>query len=722
MEVISGFIQQHRGRVVATGGDSVLAEFASVVDAVRSAVGIQEELKDRNKELPEDRRMEFRVGVNLGDVVEEGDNILGDGVNVAARVQSVAEAGGICISGTVYDQIKNKLAFSYDFIGEQAVKNIKEQVRIYRVRLEPEDAFAELGQEKRWVGKRLSKTAMVIMAVILIAVGAILYQFVLRQSSKTEVASKEKMAFPLPDKPSIAVLPFVNMSEDPSQEYFSDGMTEDLITDLSKISGLLVIARNSTFTYKGKAVKVKQVAEDLGVRYVLEGSVRRAGDLIRINAQLIDALTGHHLWAERYDGKMDEIFSLQDQITKKIVSALAVQLESGEKEVLERKGTNNVKAYDAFLEGWDHYYRSTPDSFAKSLAFFKQAIDLDPNYPDPYASLAIVFRDATNRSVLLSGLKMSWLEARLRMREYAELAMKKPTSTAYQVSAFSYLFRRQHKEAISELEQGFALNPNSSRCLSGMGYVLPMAGKPKEGIEYLKKWIRVDPRNRYGYLNMLSFAHFCAGETAEAATVLEQALRLNPEDGSIATGLAAFYGALGRDQEALSTFEIRRKKPNPPTGVEGPMFIQPFKDRAVAERYFYGLLKAGVPPAKISGGYFPAFPENQLSGREIKGLLFGSTITGSTITGPYSDGRQWSRSYRKDGEFTWHAVATVAGPGDDTGKSRIEGDMICHQFQKSYWGIEYCGTVFRNPRGTIEGKDEYFFCNDFGFSNFSIVR
>jgi adenylate cyclase len=550
------------------------------------------------------------------------------------------------------------------------------------------------------------------------------------KTPKEEIASKEKMAFPLPDKPSIAVLPFVNMSEDPKQEYFSDGMTDDIITDLSKISGLLVIARNSTFTYKGKAVKFKQVAEELGVRYVLEGSVRKAGDEIRINAQLIDGMTGHHLWAERYDGKMDRIFALQDQITQKIVSALKVKLTGAEKEQVGQRGTDNIEAYNFLLEGWGHFYRYTPNGTAKAAAFFKKALELDPNYGEAYVGLSDVYYQTTLFTGLLPAVNMSWIEARLRLRECTQMAMKKPTSTAYRLSALSYLSRRQHQEAISELERGLALDPNSPVCLFNMGRVLYFVGRPKEGIEYLNRRWRLDPRSRYLYLVALSWAHFCMGEIAEAASLWEQAMRLNPEATS-KTVLAAFYAALGRDQDARAMLEMHRKKQGAvllDVGLQ--MFHNPFRDRVIVDRYAEGLLKAGLAPAKVSGGYFPASKENQLTGEEIKSLLLGSRITGID-----RDGQQWWVDREKNGEFTWRGPAlkdpytqkiisapAVAGPNSDRGKSRIEGDMICHQFEKSYWGLEFCGTVFKNPRGTNESKDEYFFCNDIGFTPFSLVR
>ena len=448
--VMTGSIEQHRGRVVGTAGDSVLAEFASVVDAVRCAVGIQEELKERNKEVPEGRRMEFRIGINLGDVVEEGDTIYGDGVNVAARMESLAEAGGISISGTAYDQVKKKLALGFEFLGERTVKNIAEPVRLYRVLMEPGVAKERKGLRIEARGKRA--LALGIVAIFLVIGSVAIWRLYLRPAPPPrEVALKERMAFPLPDRPSIAVLPFTNMSDDPKQEYFSDGMTEDLITDLSKMSGLVVIARNSTFTYKGKAVKIQQVAEELGVRYVMEGSVRKAGDQVRINVQLIDATTGHHLWAERYDGKMDDVFSLQDKVTQKIVSALAVKLTPGEKELVARKGTGNVEAYDEFLRGWEHYLRFRPDDLGKAVQSFNRALELDPNYGRAQAALALAYWQGSQIGGLLKGLGVSFFEARLRSRQCLLETMKQPSSLAHQLNSQFYLNRRQYEEAVSEL-------------------------------------------------------------------------------------------------------------------------------------------------------------------------------------------------------------------------------------------------------------------------------
>ena len=379
-ELMSTLIKKHRGRMVDSPGDNLLAEFLSVVDAVRCAVEVQEELRVRNAELPENRRMEFRIGINLGDVVEEGERIYGDGVNITARVEGLAEGGGICISGTVYDSIKNKLSLGYESMGEHTVKNIKEPVWVYRVQMEPETVAFAVSREKK-AGLKHWRWAVLATVVVVAAVIVTIWNFYSRPSPTPEdVTSEEVPLLELPDKPSIAVLPFANISGDPEQEYFSDGMTEDLITDLSKISGLFVIARNSVFTYKRKAVKVEDVRRELGVRYVLEGSVRKTGDLVRITAQLVDTKTGGHLWAERYDRDLRDIFALQDEVTQKIVAALAVRLTLDEQERLVSKHTDDLAAYGYTLRGLEYLFRFTEEANAQARQMFEKSIGLDPEY------------------------------------------------------------------------------------------------------------------------------------------------------------------------------------------------------------------------------------------------------------------------------------------------------------------------------------------------------
>ena len=441
--LMSELIEQFKGRVVDAPGDNLLAEFASIVDATECAVEIQRKLKSRNADLPDNRRMEFRIGINLGDVVEEADRIYGDGVNIAARVESMAEAGGICISGVAYDHVENKLGLEYKNLGEHKVKNIAKPIRVYRIGIATE-------------------------------------------ATDMQVSRKLK----LPDKPSIAVLPFTNMSDDPKQEYFSDGMAEDLMTDLSKISGLLVISRNSSFAYKGKSVEAKQIAEKLGVRYLLEGSVRKAGEQVRINAQLIDATSDHHLWAERYDGKMDNIFGLQDKITKKIVAALEVKLVKAEQKQLAGRETSNIAAYDAFLKGMDYLNRQSRS--AKTLSYFEKAIKLDPNYSRAYAGLASAYDDASWLN-LYGRLGLSFQETRLWMHHYLQLAMKNPTSLASVLNAYTICLERRYEEAITEIERAITLNPNDARSNWNMARALTAGGRPEEAIEYAKMAFRIDP-------------------------------------------------------------------------------------------------------------------------------------------------------------------------------------------------------------------------------------
>ena len=344
-EVLFVLIKQHRGRVVASPGDNVLAEFASVVDAVQCGVAVQKEIETRNAELPESRRMQFRIGINLGDVIEEGDSIYGDGVNIAARLESLADPGGICVSKTAFEHIEAKLPFGYEFLGEQTVKNIAKPVGTYRVLMEPRVTVKAQAEAKPKVGARRRPIFVALLGVLIVAVGAAVFWTFTRPPAPppVEKASTDKMAFPLPDKPSIAVMPFVNMTGDQSQDFFCDGLSESLIMALSKVPQLFVIARESTFSYKGKGAKISQVSEELGVQYVLEGSVQKAGDRVRVTAQLIDALKGHHLWSERYDRSIKDLFDLQDEITLTILTELRVKITEAKQRAYPPRGRTTFR-------------------------------------------------------------------------------------------------------------------------------------------------------------------------------------------------------------------------------------------------------------------------------------------------------------------------------------------------------------------------------------------
>ncbi|MDD1766797.1 MAG: hypothetical protein LUQ00_02645, partial [Candidatus Methanomethyliaceae archaeon] len=429
-EVMTGLIQHHHGRVVDAPGDNVLAEFASVVDAVQCAAEIQKELNTRNAELPDNRRMEFRIGINLGDVIEEGDKIFGDGVNIAARVQGLADGGGICISGSAYEQVENKVAVSFEYLGEHKVKNITRPLRVYKVI--PQSGVADE------MDKRLELT----------------------------------------EKPSIAVLPFANMSGDPEQEYFSDGITEDLITDLYKISGLFVIARHSVFTYKGKAAKVQEVGRELGVRYVLEGSVRKAGSRLRITAQLVDTLTGGHLWAERYDRDLKDVFALQDEVTQKIVESLAVKLTKREEDRLARRYTDNLEAYDLVLRGLEFYFRFRQETNLQAREIFQKVIDLDPEYALALARLGWTY---------LREWSLGWAQSPDSLQRASELAQRAialddSLSDGHALLAETYLWKKRHDDAIAEAEKAVILDPNNAERMLDLGNILAYAGRPEEGI------------------------------------------------------------------------------------------------------------------------------------------------------------------------------------------------------------------------------------------------
>ncbi|MGB7033482.1 MAG: adenylate/guanylate cyclase domain-containing protein [Syntrophobacteria bacterium] len=587
-EVITEVVQKHRGRVVDSPGDNILAEFASVVDAVRSAVEIQEELKNRNADLPENRRMEFRIGVNLGDVIHEEERIYGDGVNVAARVESLAEAGGICVSGTVFDQIESKLPLGYEYLGEQSVKNISKPVRIYKALMDPEAVGKVIG-EKKAEPRRGLRIALAVVTVLLLIVGGLL---IWRTAfPPVQVASVEKMAFPLPDKPSIAVLPFTNMSEDPKQEYFSDGLTDQIITGLSKVPHLFVIARNSTFTYKGKPVKVQRVAEDLGVKYVLEGSLQRTADRIRITAQLIDAITGHHLWSERYDRDLQDIFAIQDDITMEIMKAMRVKLTRGEQARLWGKHeTTNLAAYEKYLEGRAYILRFTKEDNAQGRQLLEEAIALDTGFAGAYAFLGWShFFDA----------RFGWTESRAQSAkmafEYAQKAIEMDDTLDYARTLLSavYLVKRQHEKAVAEAERAVALNPNGALVYNTLAGVVVCSGRWEESIIYGKKSIRLNPFPPLTSFHWLGRAYFMTGQYDEAILTFKKLLDVNPNYLPAHAFLAASYSSLGREAEATAAVkEVLRI--NPKFSLESYAKTLPYKNKSDIELYIAALHKAGL--------------------------------------------------------------------------------------------------------------------------------
>jgi adenylate cyclase len=550
-DIFKSLIIQSRGRVVDSPGDNLLAEFSSVVDAVQCAVAVQKELTSRNAELPEHRRMQFRIGVNLGDVIEEGDRIYGDGVNVAARLESLAEPGGICISKTAFDQIESKLPYGYDFIGEQTVKNIAKPIGAYRVLMDPRVLVSgkPIG-EKRDL-KRRAPIIIGAAAVLFIAIAAAIWQIYLHRP-QLEPASVDKMAFPLPDKPSIAVLPFDNMSGDPEQGYIADGISENIITALSNISNMFVIARNSTFIYKDKPVKVQQVSEELGVRYVLEGSVQQFNDRIRITAQLIDALNGRHLWAEKYDRQLKELFNVLDEITKKIVVSLDVKLIGGEDTRLYASSTDNLEAWILLCRGDSLIWRFTKQDNVKAREFYEQAIQIDPNFVEAWSSLA-----ATHGADIDGHYSESPVESFKQLVKCVQKALSLDDSNAlaHRWLADIYFRKGNRQKAIEEGEKAIFLSPSSAYNYVAFGRIVHFSERPEEAINSIEKGMRLSPYYPASWLLFIARAYHQAGRFNDATSAYQKFLdrcqkgEAEPLRGHV--GLVLSYLELGQDDEAL---------------------------------------------------------------------------------------------------------------------------------------------------------------------------
>ncbi len=542
-ELFDPKIDEYRGRIVKTMGDGLLVEFPSVVDAVQCAIDVQGGMARRNADVAADRRVEFRIGVNLGDVIVEGDDIYGDGVNVASRLEGLADPGGICISGDSYRQVKGKLTAEFEDLGERELKNISLPVRAYRVLPAAPDNGAP-GPRKH----------------------------------------------PAKERPSVAVLPFENMSGDPEQEYFSDGIAEDIITALSKISGLLVIARNSTFVYKGQAVDMKEVSRKLGVRTVVEGSVRKVGNRVRITAQLIDGATGGHLWAERYDRDLDDIFAVQDDVTAEIVSALKVKLSETERAHIGHRELLPSEVYDLLLRGREKFTLFTKEANALARDFFERAGRLAPDSAEVHARLAQTYSQESN---------MGWTS---RPREVQDLAFElvrkaidlDPTlPVAYGTIGNLYLWRKEHDKAIAAQEKWVELDPNNADAYLQLGTALAFAGEPEKALPLLKESMRLNPN--YSFLTTFSLGqvNYQLGNLDEAIAFLEQSAAINPTFMGTRVYLTAVYSEMGDEEKAQACVaKLRSEGREVPSGRLEDLI--PYKNSKDTDRLADALRKAGI--------------------------------------------------------------------------------------------------------------------------------
>jgi TolB-like protein/class 3 adenylate cyclase len=549
-------IASHRGRIVKTTGDGFLVEFASAVDAVCGAVEIQRALADHNVSMPQDQRIEIRIGIHVGDIIIDDNDIFGDGVNIAARLEGIAEVGGVCMSNDALRQVRGKVDIVCDDMGPQPLKNIAEHIQAWRVRLDGQNAA------KSQPGRLPDQTSVLA----------------------------------LPDKPSIAVLPFQNMSGDQEQEYFADGIVEDIITALSRFKSLFVIARNSSFTYKGKAVDIKQVGHELGVRYVLEGSVRKANGRMRITGQLIDSATGTHLWADRFDGKLEDVFELQDQVTASVAGELVTQVQFAEMERARRKSTSNLDAYDCYLRGIANVWTWTKDSNEAARAYFLKAIELDENFALAYAFAGQIYV-LRKQARWMVDISRETAEAVRLARRAIELGQG--DDVALCMGGFILAFIAGELDLAAEcISRGLSLNNNLALGWHFSGWVHLYLGEHKVSLEHQRQAMRLSPRdpNVPQVKNAQAFAHFFEGQYAEAARLAE---RLTEEFPHFlpAWRIMAISNALGGDP-ALTDKAVKKALELDPSGRVSILTSQLFPLRRLEdrERWKEGLLRAGFPP------------------------------------------------------------------------------------------------------------------------------
>jgi adenylate cyclase len=551
-ELIDPNITEHKGRIVKTTGDGLLIEFASVVDAVQCAVKIQAAMAERNAEVPAERRIEFRIGINLGDIIIDEDDIFGDGVNIAARLEALAAPGGICVNRVVRDQVRDKLDITFEDMGEQQVKNIARPVRAFRI--------------------------------------------VAKEKPVREPVGASPVPLALPDKPSLAVLPFQNMSGDPEQEYFADGMVEEITTAIARLPWLFVIARNSAFTYKGKPVDVKQVARELGVRYVLEGSVRKGGSRVRITGQLIDTATGAHIWADRFDGALDDIFELQDQVASSVVGAIEPKLRQSEIERATHKPTDSLDAYDLYLRAIAQFHKYNEDGMREAVALAKNALAIDPSYA-PAAAMIGLCRVRQRMQGLGAVSEAEVAEAVLLAKQAIEGGRDEPDALSMAGSTISFL-AGEHATAIGAIDRALALNPNSAQAWSVRGWVLGWQNRPDAAIEAHQEAIRLSPLDPLAYSSTggLAFAHMEAGRHQEAIEWADRTLHAQPRYIPAMRIKLVCLAYLGRVDDTNDWLKrVLAVQPGLTIAAWKASFAATVFSPEILTLYANGLRKAGVP-------------------------------------------------------------------------------------------------------------------------------
>ncbi|MDJ0896401.1 MAG: tetratricopeptide repeat protein [Alphaproteobacteria bacterium] len=691
-ELMTPRAAQYNGRVIKLIGDGALMEFASVVDAVCFAVEVQLALRDQNAGLPEDRQYLYRIGINVGDVIIQDDDIYGDGVNIAARLEGVADAGGICLSGSAFDQVKGKLDLTFEPLGERRVKNIAEPVTPYRVLLDKKAAALATPLVLKTRGLLSSRRGLAaVAAVLLLAVAGAAFWW-RPWAPPQEPAGLERFAYPLPDKPSIAVLPFINVSGEAEHDHFAEGLTDDLITELSKVSGLFVIARHSVFSVQGSAAKIQDVAAELGVHYVLEGSLRQAGLRLRINVTLIDALSGLSLWAERYDREYTDLFAVQDDVVSKIIGALSIKLTEGERDLLARIPTDNLEAYDNYLRAeQEGFYYSDVETYRRTLTYYQRAIDLDPGFADAHAGIARVAVD-----VWRNDYDFLWSAAVARKIAYdaagQALKLDPENARAHIVLALLQLVDGRPVEATQSARMAVAVQPNNPEAHGNLALVQVHTGEADQAVAELEKALRLDPAPPPSLQLLAGVVLHLAQDYERAIPLLEAARDALPKAEPAREFLAAAYAHAGeRDRAAQEAAHLLQMFPESNLTYYG--YIYDFWREQDRNRHLDGLRKAGIT-------LWPFGFEGQEADR-LDAEQLGALIRDTSWTGAHQNGTKFMQFFDQAGNTAYRSANT-----NITGTVRVRDGQLCQRFDGYLLGRSTCGYIYRNVNGEAATGDQ----------------
>lgn len=685
-QILNPRATRYRGRVVKSTGDGALMVFSSVVDAVAFAVDVQLALRKDNAGLPEERQYRYRIGLNIGDIVVERGDIFGDGVNIAARLEAIAGPGEICLSKSVYDQVRGKLDLTVDLLGERQVKNIAEPLTVYQIRLDDKAAALVSGGGNGIGRHRIALVA----AVVAIAVAmAWVWWWWQPWAPVARQLAAERLAYPLPDRPSVAVMPFV--TSDPNAEHLADGLTDDLITELSKVSGLFVIARHSVFALKGSASSIQDVAAKLGVNFVVEGTLQRAESRLRINVNLIDALTGLSLWAERYDRKYADIFAVQDDVTGKIITALSVRLSDGERNHLARIPTDNLEAYDYYLRAEkEGILYSDVEAYRRTLSFYQKAIDLDPDFAEAHAGVARVAVE-----IWRNDYNLIWPAAVARKVAYdaagTALTLDGDNARAHTVLALLQLVDGHEAEAIDSARRAVAMQPSDPEAVANLALVLAHAGRHDEALAEVEKALRLDPSPSANFRLLAGIVFSMTRQPERAAPLLEAARDALPDVEPAHEYLAAAYGHRG-DHEAAAVEAARLLELFPDSNLTYYELLYDYwraEDRA---HHLAGLAAAGIPkwPFRFNGRASDRLGEAELT----------ALVSGTTWTGRHKNGTGFVQYFDHAGNTAYRSANTSV-----TGVIEVRGDRLCERFEGYFLDRMACGEVYRNTAPEIRDAD-----------------